>query len=131
MKPTVDQLQTLLAARRVERPDEGYWQDFLSEFHRRQREAAVAEPWLMGAWRRICEFFSDMGTAKWAYGAGLAYAAVTAAFLLAPAKVDVVRDGAVPTVTKQSMPAANQSAPNTPLNKNAPNTPQPPVNPVF
>ena len=42
MKPTVEQLENLLALRRDERPEEGYSQDFLCEFHHRQRERAEA-----------------------------------------------------------------------------------------
>ena len=41
MKPTIEQIGDLLALKRNERPEEGYWQDFLCEFHQNQREQAV------------------------------------------------------------------------------------------
>jgi hypothetical protein len=36
----VEQLENLLALKRHERPEAGYWQDFLAEFHQRQHEQA-------------------------------------------------------------------------------------------
>lgn len=39
-----------------------------------------------GLAERVSAWFSDLGPSKWAYGAGLAYAAVTVGFLLTPAK---------------------------------------------
>ncbi len=84
MKPSVEQLENLLALRRDERPEEGYWQEFLCEFHHRQREQAVKGSNFAGYLNRLSAWFSDLGPSKWAYGAGLAYAAVTVAFLLTP-----------------------------------------------
>ncbi len=84
MKPSVEQLENLLALRRDERPEEGYWQEFLCEFHHRQREQAVKGSNFTGYLNRLSAWFSDLGPSKWAYGAGLAYAAVTVAFLLTP-----------------------------------------------
>jgi len=104
MKPTVEQLGALLATRRIERPEEGYWQDFLCEFHHRQREQAVPESGLVAMWRRLSGFAAELGSARWAYGAGVAYAAVTVAFLVMPSKVGVERPAPVP-VNHQVVPA--------------------------
>ena len=65
-----------MALRREERPDEGYWKDFLCEFHQRQREEAVNKSGLMGVFEQAKAWFANLGPSKWAYGAGLAYAAV-------------------------------------------------------
>jgi len=73
-----------MALRREERPDEGYWKDFLSEFHQRQREEAVRTSGLLGKLEGARSWFTDLGPSKWAYGAGLAYAAVTIGFLTLP-----------------------------------------------
>ena len=84
MKPSVEQIGNLLALKRDERPEEGYWQDFLCEFHQNQREQAVKQSGLMSFVGRASEWFSDLGPSKWAYGAGLAYAALMLSFVLTP-----------------------------------------------
>ncbi len=96
MKPSVEQLENLLTLRRDERPAEGYWQDFLCEFHHRQRERAVAEGGLIGFFRKLTDWISEMGPQKWAYGAGLAYATVTVAFLLMPRHAEIEHAPASP-----------------------------------
>ena len=84
MKPSVEQIGNLLALKRDERPEEGYWQDFLCEFHHNQRQQAVKHSGLMSFAGRASEWFSDLGPSKWAYGAGLAYAALMLSFVLTP-----------------------------------------------
>lgn len=96
MKPSVEQLENLLALRRDERPEEGYWQDFLCEFHHRQRERAVVKSKLANFFGRVSVWFSDLGPSKWAYGGGLAYATVAALALLMPRGVDVENTPASP-----------------------------------
>lgn len=104
MKPTIEQIGDLLALKRNERPEEGYWQDFLCEFHHNQRKQAVKTSGLTNFFGRVSGWFSDMGPSKWAYGAGLAYAAVTVAFFLTPR--DVVKENTpVSPVNYQVVPA--------------------------
>jgi hypothetical protein len=104
VKPSVEQIGNLLALKREERPEEGYWQDFLCEFHQHQREQAVRKSGLMSLAGRFTEWFSDLGPSKWAYGAGLAYASLTVAFFLTPR--DVVKEGTpVTPVNYQVVPA--------------------------
>lgn len=88
MKPSVEQLGELLALKRHERPEEGYWQDFLCEFHQTQREQAVKKSGLTSFLGRVSVWFSDLGPSKWAYGGGLAYASVAAVMLLTPRDVE-------------------------------------------
>ncbi len=105
MKPTVEQLENLLALKRLERPEEGYWQDFLCEFHHRQRERVVARSGFSGFMSRLSSMFADLSPTKWAYGAGLAYATVTVAFFLMPRGVEVEKTPAAP-VNYQVVPTA-------------------------
>lgn len=105
MKPSVEQLENLLALKRHERPEEGYWQDFLCEFHQRQREQAVVKSGLVNFYSRVSAWFADLGPSKWAYGAGLAYATVTVAFFLMPKGVEV-RNAPASPVNYQVVPAA-------------------------
>lgn len=104
MKPTVEQIGSLLALKRDERPEEGYWRDFLCEFHQSQREQAVKRSGLVNLFGSISAWFSDLGPSKWAYGAGMAYAAVTVAFFLTPR--DVVKESTpASAVNYQVVPA--------------------------
>ena len=104
MKPTVEQIGALLALKRDEHPDGKYWQDFLCEFHQGQREMAVRSSSLGSALTRVSNWFSDLGPSKWAYGAGVAYAAVTVAFFLIPREVVKENSSATP-VNYQVVPA--------------------------
>lgn len=110
MKPTLEQIGDLLALKRDERPEEGYWQDFLCEFHQNQREQAVKTSGFTDFFKNLTVRFSDLGpniggmSAKWAYGGGLAYAALTIAFFLTPPKVEKENTPASP-VNYQVVPA--------------------------
>ncbi|RYD39289.1 MAG: hypothetical protein EOP85_16195 [Verrucomicrobiaceae bacterium] len=84
MKPTVEQIGTLLALKRDERPEEGYWQDFLCEFHQKQRQQAVKKAGFANALGQVSEWFSSVSPTKWVYSAGVAYASIAAFMLLAP-----------------------------------------------
>lgn len=104
MKPTVEQIGNLLALKRDERPEEGYWQDFLCEFHHNQRQQAVKQSALMVLVGRVSEWFSSLGSSKWAYGAGLAYASVAAYALLSPPNPEKQATPVIP-VNYQVVPA--------------------------
>jgi hypothetical protein len=104
VKPTLEQLENLMALRREERPDEGYWKEFLSEFHQRQREEAVRKSGLLGKLEDARNWFTNLGPSKWAYGAGLAYAAVTIGFLTLPRGTEYNIPASTP-VNRQFTPA--------------------------
>lgn len=84
MKPSVKQIESLLSLKRHERPPEGYMDDFLREFHMRRREEAMTERGFSALWSRFTGWLSGTDTSKWAYGAGLAYAAILIAFVVTP-----------------------------------------------
>jgi hypothetical protein len=115
VKPTIEQIGDLLALKRHERPEEGYWQDFICEFHQNQREQAVKKSSLTNFFSQASAWFSDIGPSKWAYGAGLAYAAVTVAFFLVPREpakqnmpVTPVNFQVVPAPTPPALEQLNQ-----------------------
>lgn len=84
MKPSVEQISSLLSQRQNVRQEEGYWQDFLKEFHHNQRIEANAESSTEAFFGKIRSWFSEVSPSKWAYGAGLAYATATVAFIFIP-----------------------------------------------
>lgn len=104
MKPSIEQIGSLLALKREERPEEGYWQDFLCEFHQRQREEAAKRRTFSGIWERTTDWFSELGGAKWLYGAGLAYLALFSALVIVPGGHDQEAAPVVP-VNHQIVPA--------------------------
>ncbi len=104
MKPTVEQIGELLALRRDVRPEAGYWQDFLCEFHQKQREEAVRSSGIAGLFGRVSAWFADIGPTKWGYGAGLAYATVTMAFILPPSRV--IKEGTSGIPVSYQVPSA-------------------------
>ncbi|MCU0751900.1 MAG: hypothetical protein MUF86_06730 [Akkermansiaceae bacterium] len=104
MKPSIEQLESLLALKRYERPEEGYWQDFLGEFHHRQRQQAVANTGIAGLWNRVTSWFADVRPSGWAYGAGLAYATATIALFVIPRGTEVENQPAAP-VNYQVVPS--------------------------
>ena len=104
MKPSVEQISNLLSQRSDLRPEEGYWQDFLREFHHNQRMEAAAMSAPSAFVERVRSWFSEVSPSKWAYGAGLAYATAAVAFFLVPRGAEV---NTVPTapVNHQVVPA--------------------------
>ncbi len=91
MKPSVEQISNLLSQRGNLRPEEGYWQDFLGEFHQKQREQALSKSAFAAFLESTRSWFSEVSPSRWAYGAGLAYATATMAFILIPRGADVER----------------------------------------
>ena len=115
MKPTVEQLGELLALRRDERPDPGYWQDFVCEFHQKQREESVSSSGMKGIFGRATAWLAGIGAAKWGYGAGLVYATLTLAFILPPAQV--IKDSTSGVPVSYRVPSAMVPPPIQQLNQ--------------
>ncbi|MFM2198508.1 MAG: hypothetical protein RLZZ505_1940 [Verrucomicrobiota bacterium] len=104
MKPSVEQISNLLSQRGDLRPEEGYWQDFLREFHHNQRVQAASKPAPLAMLDRVRAWFSEVSPSRWAYGAGLAYATAAIAFFLVPRGVEVDTTPTTP-VNHQVVPA--------------------------
>lgn len=104
MKPSIEQIGDLLALKRDERPEEGYWQDFLCEFHHRQRVLVVEKSRFGAMTSSLSDWLVNLGPSKWAYGAGVAYAALTIGFILLPRDAEVENPSSSP-VNYQVVPA--------------------------
>ena len=104
MKPSVEQISDFLSQRGDLRPEEGYWQEFLREFHHNQRVQAAAKSTPSAFSERVHSWFSEVSPSRWAYGAGLAYATAAIAFFLFPrgAEIDTMP---VAPVNHQVVPA--------------------------
>jgi hypothetical protein len=80
----LQELQALLQLKNYERPRDGYFEDFLDEFHRRQRLEKQGEVSRDGLSTKLANWFQGLGAARWAIGAAGAYAALFLAFLALP-----------------------------------------------
>lgn len=78
------EVQNLLRLKRYERPSDEYFEEFVGEFHRRQREDLLKCSARSLFAERVTVWLREIGVAKWAYGAGLAYAALMVGFLVWP-----------------------------------------------
>jgi hypothetical protein len=74
------EIQELVALKRFEGPGEDYFEEFLDEFHRRQRADLMSRSARSLFMERIAVWFKELGAVKYAYGAGLAYAVLFLAF---------------------------------------------------
>lgn len=84
MEQDFTDIQKLVALKRYERPSDEYFEDFLDEFHRRQRADMMSCSARRLFFERIAVWFRELGSVKYAYGAGLAYAAIMLAFFAWP-----------------------------------------------
>ena len=78
-----------MALREESSLDEGYWKDFLVEFYERQREQAAERSGFSKVFEMAKSWVTSLGVSKWAYGVGLAYAAITVIYLLTPNEVEI------------------------------------------
>jgi|TARA_B100000959_G_scaffold221069_1_gene233751 hypothetical protein len=70
------ELQELLEERGQGVPADEYFEEFLSDFHRRQRQDLMRRSARSLLLERMGVWLQEMGGAKWIYGAGAAYALV-------------------------------------------------------
>ena len=67
-----DEISRLLRLKRFEQPPPEYFENFLHEFHRRQREELLRQPLWRIAWDRMTAFFNEQTASNYAYGAATA-----------------------------------------------------------
>ena len=78
------EVQDLLRLKRFEQPSDEFFDEFVDEFHRRQRQDLLKRSARSLFAERLSVWFRELGMAKWAYGAGVAYAALMVGFMAWP-----------------------------------------------
>jgi hypothetical protein len=73
-------VEALLRLKRYERPPGGYFEDFLTEFQRRQRSDLLSRSSRSLFCERFATYVSGFGRQRWVYGAGVAYATLAIGF---------------------------------------------------
>lgn len=74
MKSHDERIQNLVSLKRYEAPRDGYFEDFLEEFQRRQRQELLKKSSFSLLGERVGTWFRELGSIKWVAGAGAAYA---------------------------------------------------------
>ncbi|MDF1756071.1 MAG: hypothetical protein P1U89_25010 [Verrucomicrobiales bacterium] len=65
-----EKLQKLLRLKNYETPGEEYFDDFLDQLKKRQRQDALKQSALVLLKERVVEWYRELGSAKWAVPAG-------------------------------------------------------------
>lgn len=73
-----DEISKLLRLKRYEQPAPEYFENFLKEFHHRQRAELLREPLWKIARDRVVAFFTEQTASRWAYGAATAVVLLSA-----------------------------------------------------
>ena len=77
-------VQQLIALKRHEQPDDAYFEEFLDEFHRRQRQELLQRSSRSLFFERVSTWFSGESKMRVVYAGGAAYAAVMLGFFFWP-----------------------------------------------
>lgn len=97
----LQELQGLLRLKNHERPVDGYFEDFLDEFHRRQRLEKQSQGNQASFADKLSSWFQGLGAARWAIGAAGAYAALLVIFFWLP---ESAPQGNLATETEEVLP---------------------------
>lgn len=84
MRDSDEQIPNIIRLKRYETPRDGYFEDFLDEFQRRQRSEMLHRSSIGLLVERVGTWFRELGSIKWVAGAGVAYATLMAGILLWP-----------------------------------------------
>jgi hypothetical protein len=77
-----DSISRLLRLKRYETPPEGYFEDFLAEFHLRQRAEIIHRPFLRIAWDRLCSLLTPPPIPRLAMAGSFAAAVIATGLVL-------------------------------------------------
>lgn len=100
MNKEFPELQKLLQMRGEDAPADEYFEEFLDEFHRRQRQDLMKRSARSLMMERITVWMREMGSRKWIYAAGSAYAVAMVAVLAWP-KATPAPDPTAPVIFEQ------------------------------
>ena len=103
----MDSINDLLKLKRHETPREGYMDDFVKEFHQRQRLAQRESKKSGRFFEGLGHWVHEFNAAKWTYPLGISYALVMMWLLLSPSHDRTIRENSpVPVHYPAPIPAA-------------------------
>src|SRR5581483_2218230 len=110
MNPEHDDIHALLRLKKHEQPPPGYFEDFLAEFQRRQREEMLRRSVWQIAWDRLQAFFETDRAGAFGYTAATAavfiFGAVAALNIVSPRAIVPVRNAAAASTPSNSQPTS-------------------------
>ncbi|MFM8364526.1 MAG: hypothetical protein ACKOAS_05170 [Verrucomicrobiota bacterium] len=77
-----DSISKLLRLKRYEKPPEGYFEDFLSEFQLRQRAEVIHRPFFRIAWDRLCSLLTPPPVPRLVLAGSFAAAVIASGLVL-------------------------------------------------
>ena len=89
-----DSISKLLRLKRYETPPEGYFEDFLAEFHLRQRAELIHRPFWRIAWDRLCSLLAPPAIPRLAMAGSFAAAVIAAGLVFNQADTEPLLDPA-------------------------------------
>ena len=113
-----EQIGQLLRLKKYEQPPPGYFDNFLHEFHRRQRDELLREPLWRIAFQRAQDFLFRLNIPGLASYPALATAVVVCAAVISlkvyqsPESVNVAAQNRTPVVAATTLPDSNWSLSN-------------------
>lgn len=83
-------VQQLISLKRHEQPEDAYFEEFLQEFQRRQRQELLQRSSFSLFKERVGTWFADTNKWNFVWGGGLAYAVLLLGFVLWPKSVETL-----------------------------------------
>jgi hypothetical protein len=81
-------ISKLLRLKRYEQPPPGYYDDFMREFHRRQRAEMMQRPSWGAAWERLTSYVASFHVPQFAYASIVAMAIGASIVILIPKQTE-------------------------------------------
>ena len=94
MSEPEEKIQKLIRLKRYEKPSEGYFENFLEEFQRRQRSELLHRSSRSLFVERGAAWLRQVGAIKWVVGFGAAYAIVMVGMMMWTKKGSEIDQGA-------------------------------------
>ena len=106
MNDDFEEMRKLMALKRFERPPEGFVDDFLAEFHHRQRRELLQKSSVSLLWERLMTWFEGWSAPQWGMAGAAAIFLVAAVSWMKPAEDATAgrpmeRSGMVPASYRQ------------------------------
>jgi len=107
MNDDFEEMRKLMALKRFERPPEGFVDDFLVEFHHRQRRELLQKSSLSLFWERLMTYFEGWSAPNWGLAGAAAMVLVAAVSWMRPSNEPTAgqpmeRSGMVPASYRQA-----------------------------
>lgn len=99
-----DNIQRLIRLKRFEKPDDGFTEQFLREFHQRQRSEMLKQSSLHLMWERTITWWNNLLVPKWGLATAAAAVCLMSVWLFSgakPAPEITVLDSPVPAIVEK------------------------------